>query len=553
MREPGAPSEIGVPSVSRRAMLIPLAAAQFLASYDTQSMNVAISSIVEDLDTTVTGVQTAISLFTLTMAALMIPGSILTDILGRKRCFVMGVSVYAVGASIAALSPALGFLIFGWSFLEGVGSAFMIPPIYIIVTVTITDLTERAKAFAVVSAAAGLGAAAGPLIGGLITTTITWRASFAMEVVALIGILYLSRNIPDPAPEGPRPKFDLLGAVLQAAGLAFIVLGLLQAGTYGWLRARKDFAIGDQVILSEGDVSPVIILVAIGLGLLLLFALHVLRRERVGKQPLIPTRLFRSAVTNLGLVTQNSQWFIMIGGSFVVSVFLQVSRGYNAIQTGLVLSASTAGLLVASVLLGRLVQRFGERTLIRAGFVVTLGGIFLLLLFGDATSSIAYFLPPLFLMGFGSGMMITASVNVVQSSVPDADQGALSGVSRSVSNLGSSMGSALAGAILISGLISGITDLTNESTVLDPAQKEQVETALQGDVSAVSDDQVTAALQGQPQPVVDEVVRINAEARDEALGRALVAVAVIGLIGLGAAMLLPRHSSSSAERAAAEV
>jgi MFS family permease len=363
--------------------------------------------------------------------------------------------------------------------------------------------------------------------------------------MALIMILFLSRRIPDPPPEGPRPAFDLLGAILQAGGLAFLVLGLLQAGSYGWLRARKDFEIGGQVILNEGDVSPVVILIAIGLGLLLLFALHLFRRERIGKQPLLPTRLFRSAVTNLGLVTQNSQWFIMIGASFVISVFLQVSRGYNAIQTGLVLSASTAGLLVASALLGRLVQRFGERTLIRAGFLITLGGIVLLLLSGDATSSIIYFLPPLFLMGFGSGVMITASVNVVQSSVPDADQGALSGVSRSVSNLGSSLGSALAGAVLIAGLVSGITSLTNESDVLDTAQKQQVEAALEGDVSAVSDEKVRELLEGQPQDVVDEVVRINREARDSALGRALLAVAVVGLIGLGAAILLPASKPGS--------
>ena len=518
MSESSVPSEVGASGVSRRAMLLPLAAAQFLASYDTQAMNVAISEIVQDLDTTVTGVQTALSLFTLTMAALMIPGSVLTDIFGRKRCFVTGVSVYAVGASIAALSPTLGFLILGWSFLEGVGSALMIPPIYIIVTVTIPDLTERAKAFAVVSAAAGLGAAAGPLLGGLITTTITWRASFAGEVVALIAILYFSRNVPDPASEGPKPKFDLLGAVLQAAGLVFIVLGLLQAGRYGWLRARKDFAIGDEVILSEGDISPVVILVAIGLGLLLLFAWHIGRRERAGEQPLLPTRLFRSAVTNLGLVTQNSQWFIMIGTTFVVSVFLQVSRGYNAIETGLVLTPGTIGILMSSALVGRLVQRRAQRTIIIAGFVITLAGVLLLLLLGDATSSILYFLPPLFLVGFGCGIMLTASVNVVQSSAPDEDQGALSGVSRSVSNLGSSLGTAIAGAVLVSVLISGITDRTNDSAVLDPGQKEQIAAALEGDVSAVSDDQVRAALEGQPQPVVDEVVRINAEARDQRSG-----------------------------------
>ena len=177
----GADAKAQDPAAARRAMLIPLAAAQFLASYDTSSMNVAISSIVEDLDTTVTGVQTALSVFTLTMAALMIPGSKLTDIWGRKRCFVMGLWIYGTGALITALAPVLGVMVLGFSILEGVGSALMIPPIYIIITVTVTDLAARAKAFAVVSAMAGLGSAAGPLIGGLITTTITWRASFALE------------------------------------------------------------------------------------------------------------------------------------------------------------------------------------------------------------------------------------------------------------------------------------------------------------------------------------------------------------------------------------
>jgi MFS family permease len=263
----------------------------------------------------------------------------------------------------------------------------------------------------------------------------------------------------------------------------------------------------------------------------------------------LPTRLFRSAVTNLGLVTQNSQWFIMVGTTFVVSVFLQVSRGYNAIETGLVLTPSTAGILLSAAMVGRLVKKYAQRTIIRAGFVLTLGGILLMLLLADATSSILYFLPPLFLIGFGCGVMLTASVNVVQSSVPDEDQGALSGVSRCVSNLGSSLGSALAGAVLISALITGITDLTDESTVLDPGQKGQIAVALEGDVSTVSDDQVRSLLEGQPPEVVDEVVRINAEARDRALGYALLAVAVIGLIGLGAALLLPPDKRPSSEPA----
>jgi MFS family permease len=526
------------PQVSQREILIPLALAQFLASYDSSSMNVAISNIVEDLDTTVTGVQTAISLFTLTMAALMIPGSKLTDIWGRKRCFQLGLMVYGTGAGITALAPALGAMILGFSLLEGIGSALMIPPIYILVTVMITDLPSRAKAFAVVSAMAGLGAAVGPLLGGLITTAITWRASFAGEVIVILFILNMSRKIPDP-PLTRKERLDILGTVLSAAGLVFVVLGLLQAGTYGWLKARKDYSIGDTVLLEQGQVSPVIVFIAIGIILLGLFGFHILRTESKGKEPLLPSRLFRNRTTVLGLVTQNSQWFIMIGTFFVISVFLQVSRGYSAIETGLALTPATAGILISSARLEKMVKRFPQRSIIRAGFTITLVAILTLVVIGGTSTSILLFAVPLFFVGFGAGIMLTASVNVVQSSVPEADQGALSGLSRSVSNLGSSMGTALAGAVLISALITGLNTKTEESTVLTPQEKTQVEAATTENVTTLSDDQVQDLLQGQPQPTVDEVTRINAEARDRALGLALLAVAAVGLIGLLAAIFLP--------------
>jgi MFS family permease len=533
-------------AATRRSILLPLALAQFICSYDTSSMNVAISNIVADLDTTVTGVQTALTLFTLTMAALMIPGSKLTDIWGRKRCFTLGVSIYTAGALITAFAPALGFMIVGYSILEGVGSALLIPPIYILVTVMLPDLKERAKAFAVVSAMAGLGAATGPLLGGTITSAITWRASYFGVALTMLFILYMSRRIPEMPVADPKPAFDLRGSVLSAAGLIFIVLGLLQAGDYGWLRARKDFAIGDNILLEQGQISPTVLFMIIGFALLALFALHVRRSERKGKEPLLPSRLFSKRITNLGLVTQNSQWFIMIGSFFVVSVFLQVSRGYNAIETGLVLTPATAGILISSARLGKLISKYTQRTIIRAGFLISTAGAVLLLLLVSSFDGVLAFVPGLFVLGFGAGIMLTASVNVVQSSVPEADQGALSGLSRSVSNLGSSMGTAIAGAVLISALVSGLSDRTNDSTVLSQDDKAQIATALQGDVSAVSDEQVEAILEGQPQETVDEVVRINAEARDRALVLALLAVTLIGLIGFTAAMFLPEEEAAAA-------
>jgi MFS family permease len=428
----------------------------------------------------------------------------------------------------------------------------MIPPIYILVTVAFTDLPSRAKAFAAVSAAGALGSASGPLIGGLITTTITWRASFLGEVLVVLFILYQgSRKIVDPGVQGEKPAFDLLGAVLSAAGLVVMVLGILQAGTYGWITARKDFSIGGNVILQEGDISPVILLIGIGLGLLALFYLHIRRREKAGKEPLVSTRIFENKTSNLGLVTQNVQWFMMIGTFFVVSVFLQVSRGLNAIETGLVVTPATLGILIASTRMERMTSRWPQRRIIRGGFAIAIAGIFVLLLLADATSSVLLFAPGLFLVGFGAGMMLTASVTVVQSSWPERDQGEISGVSRSVSNLGSSLGTAVAGAVLISALISGISDGVEDSTILQAPEKQQVTAAMEESVSAVSDAQVQEQLQGQPAATVDEVTRINRESRDRALGLALATVGLVGFIGLAAAMFLPENAGKPEGQAGA--
>jgi MFS family permease len=535
-----APPDSGARSASLRAILIPLALAQFIASYDSSSMNVALSDIAADLDTTVTDVQTAMTLFTLVMAAGMMTGSRLTDYWGRKFCFQLGIAIYGLGALLTALAPVYGVMVLGWSILEGIGSALMIPPIYILIAVLFDNLAERARAFGIVSAMGGIGAALGPLIGGFFTTAISWRASFASEVLVTIVILYLSRRIVDARPAAAKPSFDVGGAVLSAAGLVFVVLGVLQSRDYGWFTARKDFTIGDTVILEAGSISPIWLFIGAGLALLALFALYETYRERKRLDLLVPMRLFASRVSNLGLVTQNIQWFMMIGSSFVISVFLQVSQGYSAIQTGLVFTASTVGLLLSSVLAGRLAKRFAQRTLIITGFVMAELGVGLLLLLVDADSSALAFAPGLFSFGLGAGIMVTASVNVVQSSVPEADQGSLSGVSRSVSNLGSSLGTAVAGSVLVAGIIFGVTGMTRDSTVLDPADKDRIAEALEGDVTALSDQQIEEALDGEPQDVVDEVVRINAEARNEALGLALATIGIAGLLGLGAAVLLPR-------------
>ena len=447
--------KIPVQKLSPRQLILPLALCQFIASYACTNMNVAISDIAKDLNTTVIGVQTAITLFTLTMAALMIPGSKLSDIWGRKFCFMLGLLVYGAGAIIAAAAPVLGVLVVGYSLFEGVGSALMIPPIYIIVTIAFTDLPTRARYFGVISAAAGVGAALGPLIGGLITSAISWRASFVAQALVVAAIVVMGYRIEVP----PKPReargFDIVGTLLSAIGLVLVVIGVLISRTYGWFVSRTDAKIGNTVVIPKGSISPVWIFIVAGCLVLVWFYLHARAWERAGKQPLLSTRLFHNLTSNLGLVTQNMQWLVMQGSFFVVSVFLQEVRGFSAIQTGLVLTASTVGILLASVLAERMAKRRPQRILIQLGFVVTIVGIVELLLFARATSSIWTFVPGLFLMGLGVGVMLTASVNVVQSAFPEKDQGEISGLSRSISNLGSSLGTAIAGSVLVSTLTTG--------------------------------------------------------------------------------------------------
>jgi MFS family permease len=438
-----------------RSMIVPLALAQFVASYAASNMNVAISAIASQLNTTVFGVQTAITLFTLTMAALMIPGSKLTDIWGRKRCFIIGLVIYGVGALIALSAQSLTLLVIGYSIFEGVGSALLIPPVYILITVSFPDVTSRARYFGIVSGSAGLGAAAGPLIGGTITSLISWRASFGLQVLAVGLIIVMGRRITEPTRTGRRPRFDLTGAVLSAAGLFFVVLGVLQSRTYGFFVARQAFAIGGTVLIPKGGVSPVWLFVAIGAVFLLWFVLHVRFAERRGRDVLLRLRLFLNRTGNLGLGTQLVQWLTMQGAFFVISVYLQEIKHYNAIQTGLMLTPAIIGTLITSAAADRLARRHSQRTLIVGGFGAAVAGMALLLGLVRSDTGIFSWIPGLLILGAGLGVMLTSSVNVVQSAFPDSDQGDISGLSRSVSNLGSSLGTALVGSVLVAAKLPG--------------------------------------------------------------------------------------------------
>jgi MFS family permease len=421
----------GARTPTLRRMLLPLALAQFICSFAGSNMNVMITDISHDLNTTVQGVQVAITLFLLVMAALMIPGGKLSDRWGRKRAFTIGLVLYGIGAILSAVAPDLGVLIFGNSILEGVGTALLIPPVYILTTMLFGDMKSRARAFGVISGMGGIGAAMGPLLGGLITTAVSWRLAFVFQAVIIGVIVVLSRDIRDPVPADPTRPFDMVGAVLSAVGLIVLVGGILAA---------------------DQNIALMAVLLVIGALILAAFFAWIRSCERKGKEPLISTSLFHNRTSNLALITQNVQWLMLMGTSFVVSAYLQVVRGYNAIQTGVIFTAATVGILVSSLAAGRLARRFAQRSLIVAGFVTTIAGVVVLLVVVKGSPSPWAFAPGLLLIGLGLGVMLTPSVNVVQSAFPEERQGEISGVSRSVSNLGSSFGTAVAGTILVSGL-----------------------------------------------------------------------------------------------------
>ena len=452
---------VQIPASSLRRMLVPLAMAQFICSFAGSNMNVMINDISHDLNTDVEGVQVCITLFLLVMAALMIPCGKLTDRYGRKRLFQLGLLVYGVGAILSAASPGLGVLILGNSIFEGVGTALLIPPVYILTTMMFGDIKSRARAFGLISGMGGIGAAAGPLIGGLITTAISWRAAFVFQALIIVIILLLGRSLIDPVPPDPTRPFDIVGAVLSAVGLVVLVGGILAA---------------------DQNLVLMLVLIVVGAVILAGFFAWIRHRERAGKEALLSTGLFRNRVSNLALVTQNVQWQVLMGTSLVVSIYLQTVRHYNAIQTGVIFTAATVGILLSSLAAARLARRFQQRTLILAGFVISIIGIIILLVQVKGHPSAWYFAPGLFLIGTGLGVMLTPLVNVVQSAFPERLQGEISGLSRSVSNLGSSIGAAVAGTILVAGLA-------------DPQQS---------------------------------------------YGIAMVVLAFIGLLGLGAAVLLPR-------------
>lgn len=529
------------PGIKPMHVLLPLALAQLINAYDTTAMNVAVAKVVPSLHTTVSGVQSGIVIYSLVMAACMITGSKLGDIWGRKRIFMLGVILYGIGALITALSFNLGMMIGGWSLLEGIGSALMIPAIFAMVASFFPPGKDRLKGYAVVGSAAAAGAALGPLLCGFWATAVTWRASFLSEVAVVIVVLLMHRRLGKTEVVKDRPRLDVLGAALSALGLALLVLGLVQATTFGWVHARLPLKVGGATIIEVGGISPVIPFVAAGLVVLAFFVLWERKLKNAKKLPLLDISILRGRAAAIGLPTIMILMFMQAGLLFVAPVFLQMSLGLSPLLSGVTILPLTVFLIAASQLTAKLTARYSPRTLIRVGMLLIPLGIILVWLLLEDKPRALQMIPGLIVVGIGIGFANAPLLNLVQSSVPVENQSEISGANRAFSNLGGALGTAVAGAVLMSVLIASFSGLLVQNQAVPSQEKARIEAVLAKDATTVSDRQARQYLSEKAfEPDISNALySINQQARNKALLSALLAIGILGFVGFLFSILLP--------------
>ncbi|MCZ2524089.1 MFS transporter [Streptomyces sp. HB2AG] len=515
-----------------RPLLI-LGAAQFLMVLDTSVMNVSISQLVEDFDTEVTAIQSVITLYTLVMAAFMLTGGKLGDMFGRRRVFGVGLVVYGTGSAMTALAPTLGVLTLGWSVTEGLGAALVLPALAALVAGTYRG-RDRSVAYGVIGGLAGAGIALGPLIGGWVTTYLTWRLVFAAEVVVVVGILVLLRRVEEPPRPAGRPRLDTVGALLSVTGLALIVLGVLQSSAWGWLEPRNP-------PFTVLGFSPTLFVVCIGGILLRLF--HDWERHREAEQldPLVRFSLFGIPALRSGLAMLLGQNLILLGLFFVIPLYLQVVQGYTAFQTGLQLLPASVTMF-ATAMSGPLVGRaVGPRAVVRIALGVLLGSVLWLLAGIEPNIDTGQFAGAMAAMGVGMGLLASQLGNIVQSSVGEAERSEVGGLQYTAQNLGSSLGTALIGAILIGALVNVFTARITENPQISDQVRRQTGVAIAGGVSFVSTDHVREAAEhsGLPPAEADAYVDAYAQAQLHSLKAAVLAVGGITLVSFAFTRRLP--------------
>jgi MFS family permease len=536
-------------------MLI-LASAQFVMVLDSSVMNVAISQIVADLDTTIQGVQSAITLYTLVMAAFMLLGAKLGDILGRNRAFAIGLAIYGVGSLTTALSPNLAVLLVGWSGVEGFGAVLVVPAIAAL-TAASYEGRARALAYALLGGIAAIAVAAGPLIGGWVTTEFSWRYVFAGETVVVIAILLLRGQIARaPGPER-RPQLDVVGVALSSSGLGLVVFAILRSSVWGFVQPRTPPTISGTQITPLG-FSPVPFMVLGGLALLAAFAAWEQRRARLGRDQLLDTTLLGVAQLRAGLSTLLGQQLVLMGTFFVIPVYLQVVLGLDAFETGKRLLPLSVAMLVFALLGPRIAARRSPRTVAQAGLVAVSIGAVVMLATLDVKLNDAGFKTALALIGAGAGLLASQLGNVIMSAVAPTKTSEGGGLQGTAQNLGSSLGTAIIGAVLLASLATGFSErITDNPNIPAAARQEIVANAEQGiDIVPVKTAEQAAVKGGLTEDQARAVAADYGEAQLDALRLSLGAVALAALLSLWFTLRLPTGSLAEGEgasRAGADV
>ncbi|MFI9150454.1 MFS transporter [Streptomyces sp. NPDC053367] len=525
--------------MTRWRALIVLGTAQFLMVLDTSVMNVSITQLVEDFDTEVTAIQAVITLYALVMAAFMVTGGRFGDMLGRRRMFLLGMCVYGVGSAVTAVAPTLWVLALGWSVVEGLGAAMVLPAMAALVAESYHD-RDRALAYGVIGGLAGAGIAVGPLLGGWMTTYLSWRLVFAGEVVVVIGVLLFRRAIAESPHAGPRPRLDVLGAVLSAAGLGLGVLGVLQSSSWGWVQPRNP-------PFTVLGFAPTLFVIAAGAVVLAVFVHWQRRREAKGADPLVHLSLLRVPVLRAGLMSLVSQNLILLGLFFTIPLYLQVVQGFDAFETGLRLLPVSVTMLVASTVGSRLGRRAGPRRVVRFALLTLVAAVVWLLATIDPVIDDAQFAAAMALLGVGMGLLASQLGNVVQSGVGEEERSEAGGLQFTAQNLGSALGTALIGSLLIGALTHAFTTQVEDDARLSEEARQQTGVAIEAGVSFVSTDQVRTAAQraGLPPAEVDALTDSYASAQLDGLKAAILAA---GGITLASFLVTPQLPTGRAQR-----
>jgi EmrB/QacA subfamily drug resistance transporter len=507
-------------------LAILLAMAMFVLVVDTSLMNVSISAVVRDLGTTVSGVQSAIALEALVSAAFILIGSKTADLIGRKKAYVLGLLGYAIGALAMTLAQSLTAVIIFWAIIGGLGASLLLPSMQSLIHGNFEGPAQR-KAYALVGASAAIAAAVGPLLGGFITTYLSWRVGFALEVVIIAVVLINIRLVHDVPYTGDR-RIDPVGAILSVVAMGGIVLGIL--------------------VWQEGG-EAVGALIALGAIAMAGLVWWLVRRKREGKTALIDPGLFESKMFRLGISGQMVQQISLGGLMIALPIYLQMVLEYNALQAGLSIAPLSLSMFAIALVAGKRAGRRRPAGIIRAGFLLLVAGIFVLIPIVPRADSGWWLVVPLLIAGSGLGLLVSQLNNYTLSPIAEERVSEAAGVNSAAGSFGLSFGLAFAGAIMLATLSIAFTHLADNSAVLSPAQQEQVAQGLDDDAEVMSNTQLDALIVNQPPDVEAEIIRINTDARPIALQVALLVPLLAGLVGLFNAfrmMRLPDPQSSSA-------